>query len=214
MPKTFFYQAVSNSQLLPFPTLFYGQSSTAVWLGQRQFWYVQSASSDLLPAFALTYGKNQEHPSFLIGKKRFDGLLQDVFLPASIVPFVPPIPPTVTCTGTQEWGICILTNLAAGTGYSVGQFQCYDRKSFNQVWFAQGTGAFNLDYQYTPDQGANWYIGKQVSSSTTTVDGGAAGYTQEARFVVQPGYQYRIQVYNTSAGAINIAFEHRYVGKH
>lgn len=118
-------------------------------------------------------------------------------------------------TGTEEWGNGTVTNLSGGNiSVLCGPTQCYDRKSFNQVWFVQGTGAFNLDYQYTPDQGANWYIGKQVDSSTTTVDGGAAGYTQEARFAVQPGYQYRIQVYNSGSSAINLTYDHRYVGKH
>lgn len=127
---------------------------------------------------------------------------------------VPPVPPVSNMSGSIEAGNGTISNLAAGIEYTIhGPLQCYDRKSFNQVWFVQGTGAFNLDYQYTPDQGANWYIGKQVPSSTVTVDGGAAGYTQEARFVVQPGYQYRICLFNTSGGAINLTWEHRYVGK-
>ena len=73
MPKTFFYQASSTSQLLPFPTLFYGQSSTAVWLGQRQFWYVGSAPASNVLAPALDkYGDSLEPERFLLAKKRFD----------------------------------------------------------------------------------------------------------------------------------------------
>lgn len=126
-----------------------------------------------------------------------------------------PEPPATTTAGTVEWGTGTVSNIRAGEPQILsGPLQCYDRKSFNQVWFVQGTDTFNLDYQYTPDQGANWYIGKQVPSTTTAIDGGAAGYTQEARFALQPGYQYRIQAFNTSAGAINIAYEHRYIGKH
>ena len=73
MPKTFFYQASSTSQLLPFPTLFYGQSSTAVWLGQRQFWYVGSApSAALIPPSSATYGQMQEPERFLLARRKFD----------------------------------------------------------------------------------------------------------------------------------------------
>jgi|ERR1700733_2752845 len=337
MPKYFWYQAESQSQLLPGPLLLYGQSATALWPNQRTFWYVQSANSELFGPATILTGQNQEPPAFLLTKRRFDDFVsannakilpasllishasdtlcpfrraafpaqQDIFIPAPLVSGVVLVPGVITltaqansnlsfsatdatggvlpysynyeialhgtgmwtfagfgtltntnithlaactsydvrlqytdsstptaqvvysnvitasttgcgavatCSGTMEWGNCTVTNIDPGAAYVIGgPFQCYDRKSFNQVWFVQGTSAFNLDYMYTPDQGATWYIGKQVSSSTTTVDGGTAGYTQEARFALQPGYQYMIQVYNTSAGAINIAFEHRYV---
>jgi hypothetical protein len=72
MPKYFWYQAESQSQLLPFPTLLYGQSAAGVWLNGRSFYYQKGAGSSLLSTFALTYGQNQEPPPFVLGRRRFD----------------------------------------------------------------------------------------------------------------------------------------------
>jgi hypothetical protein len=71
------------------------------------------------------------------------------------------------------------------------------------------TEAFNLDYQFTADGGATWEIGSQVASSTVTVDGGDAGYTQSARLDLIVGYQYRVQIYNNSGSTLNGKYEWR-----
>lgn len=69
--------------------------------------------------------------------------------------------------------------------------------------------AFTLDYQFTTDGGTTWYIGYQVASTTVTVDGGAAGFTQNARMDIQLGYQYRVQYYNNSGSNGAGAYEWR-----
>jgi len=124
----------------------------------------------------------------------------------------PIVPPTTTSSGQFEWGNGTITGLAAGAEYTIyGPTQVVTRVGMKDVLTVSATGVFNLDYLFTPDQGMSWYIGKQVQSTSVTVDGGTAGYTQEARVDLQLGYQFMIVVYNTSSGAINLAWEKRLV---
>lgn len=84
-----------------------------------------------------------------------------------------------------------------------------DRQSMAILVNVACNGTFNLDYQFTPDNGTTWYVGSQIASTTVTVDGGAAGFTQAAQLNLQVGYQYRVQLYNTSGGNLNGAYEWR-----
>ncbi len=84
-----------------------------------------------------------------------------------------------------------------------------DRSSMALLVIVAADHTFNLDYQFTPDGGANWYIGQQVASATVTVDGGLAGYTQAAVLNAQVGYEYRVQLWNSSVSNLNAAYEWR-----
>lgn len=84
-----------------------------------------------------------------------------------------------------------------------------DRQAMALLMNVAANQTFNIDYQYTPDNGANWYVGQQIASSTVTVDGGAAGFTQAAQLNIQVGYQYRVQIYNSSGSTMNGAYEWR-----
>lgn len=84
-----------------------------------------------------------------------------------------------------------------------------DRSSMALLVNVAADQAFHLDYQFSPDGGTNWYIGQQITSATVTVDGGTAGYTQSAVLNAQVGYQYRVQLWNTSGSNLNAAYEWR-----
>lgn len=135
-------------------------------------------------------------------------------------------------TGAIEWGAGIFTGLATATPLTLfpPQKPANDNRTgppavpFPTNVYASTAGGrgtqsiilnvaanegFNLDYQYTTDGGTSWYIGDQVASSTVTVDGGAAGYTNVASINIQLGYQYRIQLYNNSGSTLNGTYEWR-----
>jgi hypothetical protein len=131
-------------------------------------------------------------------------------------------------TGAIEWGSGVFTVLGAGTGLTLVPpqapgidprngtpfpilvfFSNGDRASMAILVNVAATAAFNLDYQFTTDGGATWFIGQQIPSVTVTVDGGVAGYTQSASINVQVGYQYRVQIWNTAGGSLNGAYEWR-----
>ena len=135
---------------------------------------------------------------------------------------------SVTNTGFTEWGAGVITGLAGTTA----QILCppqnpgtdprtnmpisvsldYSESGRNHLAIvvdAAANQAFNLDYQFTPDGGTTWLTGDQVASTTVTVDGGTAGYTQSARLDISVGCQYRIVLYNTSGSALSGAYEWR-----
>lgn len=130
--------------------------------------------------------------------------------------------------GAIEYGSAPLTGILTGTGqvlcppvspgtdnrtglpYSAPLWlSMSDRGSLALVVSVAATQAFTLDYQFTTDAGATWYIGSQIASSTVTVDGGVAGNTQSARLDIQVGYQYRVQLYNNSGSTLAGAYEWR-----
>lgn len=84
-----------------------------------------------------------------------------------------------------------------------------DRSSMALLVIVAADKAFNLDYQFTPDSGANWFIGQQIASSTVTVDGGTAGYTNAAVLNAQVGYEFRVQIWDTAGTSLNAAYEWR-----
>jgi|ERR1700737_86374 len=98
----------------------------------------------------------------------------------------------------------------SGTSYpTVPFYTASGRESEALVINVAANAAFNLDYQFTTDGGTTWYVGLQVASSTVTVDGGAAGFTQSATLNIQVGYQYRVSIYNTTGGNLNGAYQWR-----
>jgi hypothetical protein len=132
-------------------------------------------------------------------------------------------------SGAIEWGAGIFTGLATATPLTLYPPQApgTDNRTnlpFPTSVFASTSGGrgtqsmvinvaanegFNLDYQFTTDGGTTWYIGDQVASSTVTVDGGAAGYTNVASLNLQLGFQYRFQIYNNSGSTLNGVYEWR-----
>jgi hypothetical protein len=89
-------------------------------------------------------------------------------------------------------------------------FQTQERAAFNIVVHAAGSGIFHLNYEFSTDQGTTWYVGKQVVSATVVVDGDTATYTQAADFDISVGYWWRVSLYNTTGGSINVVAEWRY----
>lgn len=131
-------------------------------------------------------------------------------------------------TGSTECGAGVFTAIGTGSGlvlfppqapgtdirtnytYPTLTFHSANgRGSLGIVLSAACNQAFNLDYQFTPDGGTTWYNGGQLASSTVTVDGGAAGFTQAASINLQVGYQYRVMLYNNSGSTLAGAYEWR-----
>jgi len=71
------------------------------------------------------------------------------------------------------------------------------------------TGAFRLNLFFTPDGGTNYYIAKQVTSAAVTVDGGTASYTSGASLDEFLSSNYKVEIYNTTGGNIDYAFDFR-----
>lgn len=71
------------------------------------------------------------------------------------------------------------------------------------------TGTFRLNYLFSNDGGTSWLVGHQESSTTVTVDGGTASYTESAAVDISVGYHYKLEIYNTSGGNIDYKYEVR-----
>lgn len=115
----------------------------------------------------------------------------------------------------QEYGAMQAFTVADGTGQtlvppSLPAFQTQDRQDMSLVARVSATGAFRLDYEFSTDQGATWYVGEQVASSTITADDGTALYTQNAVMNITVGWWWRVKIYNGSGGDIIAAGEWRY----
>lgn len=115
-----------------------------------------------------------------------------------------------TLIGTQQAGAGKEASLA-GTSAAIlrGLQQCSERANFRFVVNVAATGAFRLNYLFTPDGGTTWLIGQQVASAAVTVDGGTSGYTQNASLNVHLGYMFKIEIYNPGGGTIDYGFEVR-----
>lgn len=87
---------------------------------------------------------------------------------------------------------------------------CRERAGYYIAVNVTSDNAFKLDYQYTTDGGTSWYVGTQVASAAVTVDGGVAGYVNNATLNIPVGYQFRVQVYNSSVSTAAYAYEWRY----
>lgn len=115
----------------------------------------------------------------------------------------------------QEYGAMQSFALAATTAQiltppNFTAFQTTDRQHDALKVNAVGTGVFHLNYEFSTDQGTTWYVGQQVVSAAITVDGDAAGFTQGASFDLTVGWWWRVSMYNTTAGPINVAAEWRF----
>jgi len=131
-------------------------------------------------------------------------------------------------TGQTEVGAGTITGLSTATAQTIWpppasittasgaviapqtMWTCRERQGMYIEIYVVSDKAFKLDYQFTTDSGTTWYIGDQVSSATVTVDGGAAGYVNNASINIPVGYQFRCQVYQTSGGNAAFAYEYRY----
>jgi len=100
-----------------------------------------------------------------------------------------------------------------GLQYAINKYKMVqDRLRTRVVIRIAGNFAFNLDYQFTTDQGTTWYQSggtDQIASSTITVDGATAGYTQAAKWDDDWGFQGRIIAFNTTGSIAAYAYEWR-----
>jgi hypothetical protein len=135
---------------------------------------------------------------------------------------------TVTNYGNQNYGGGIITGLSTATAQILfppqappvdvsgnarailSQQVCCDRLDSKLTLTAVSDKAFNLDYQFSPDDGTTWYTGQQVASSTITVDGATGGFVNAASITLEVGYVFRVQAYNTSGSNAAISYEWRY----
>jgi len=135
-----------------------------------------------------------------------------VLTPRDILPAasMPVVPPTVTTYGDLEAGGGTIAGLHADFPWTIqGPLLTEFRDEMSLVVKARADQPFNLNYQFTTDGGTTWWqTSDQVNSSATTPDGG--GYTQSAVMFPEAGFQWQIQVFNTSASPLNMAFEWRY----
>ena len=105
-----------------------------------------------------------------------------------------------------------------GTGVSVGngaaQILCSgtlnkDVMATKVVVRAASTGSFRLNLFF--GDGTNWYIAKQVASSTVTVDGGTASYVASAVIDEFCPYFYKVELWNSSGSTQTIAWDQKVV---
>lgn len=122
---------------------------------------------------------------------------------------VPPAPPVATgAAQNQEAGTGTITNiLAGGSVVIMGAIQLPYRQSMKEVVNVQASGPFNLDYQFTTDFGTTWFTGRQIASSTSGADGTA--YTNRAHAKWEPGWFFRIVIYNSGVSAIDAVYDKR-----
>jgi hypothetical protein len=115
-----------------------------------------------------------------------------------------------------EYGAMQPYSLPAATGVTIFPagspkgIQCRDRQDMSLVVRASGTAAFNLDYEFSTDQGATWQVGQQVNSTVNTVDDTTAGYVQGASFDISVGWWFRVNIYNPSGAPITVVAEWRF----
>lgn len=115
-----------------------------------------------------------------------------------------------TLIGTDEAGAGKETGLADATAAIIrGSKTCKDRQDMRLIVSAAATGAFRLNYLFSPDGGTSWMIGKTVTAATVTVDGATAGYVKSAQLDIHIGYNYKIELYNIAGTTNDYAFEVR-----
>jgi hypothetical protein len=159
----------------------------------------------VLPAGGITTQHLYQFPQ-QAGVPPFQVLQTNNQLPAANMPYTPP---TLVSFGAVEYGSGTLTNLSQSYGFViVGPFQTTDRIQMRVKVLARGTSKFNLNYEFSTDQGTTWYIGEQKASTASSADDGS-DYSQDAHANFNVGYWWRICVYNTDGSTENIAFEWR-----
>lgn len=112
---------------------------------------------------------------------------------------------------TAEYGAGSTTGISSLAGQKIlGPWQTVDRTQLEVKLHVRGTTDFNLDYEFSTDQGTTWYVGEQKPSSAVSIDGGA-NYPKEAHGHFNVGYWWRISVWNLDAvNPLDIAFEWRF----
>ncbi len=170
-------------------------------------------TNDQIPAAAVPFVSVPQHlyqfPQISL-LPPFGILITNNQIPAAIIP--PVIPPSTTTYGSEEAGTGIITALAAGDSVIImGPIQLPYRSALREVINVQANGPFNLDYQFTTDFGTTWYTGRQIASATTGADGTA--YTNKAHAKLDPGWFYRIIIYNSGGSTINAVFDKRLISK-
>lgn len=120
-----------------------------------------------------------------------------------------PVPPVVTgAAQNQEAGTGTISNILAGDSVVLmGPIQWPYRAAVKEVVNVQATGPFHLNYQFTTDFGTTWYTGRQIASSTNGADG--TTLTNRAHAKWEPGWFYRILIYNSGASPINAVYDKR-----
>lgn len=128
---------------------------------------------------------------------------------AVVVTITPIVPPATSTYGTFEAGTGSIIGIpAGGSVILMGPWQTPFRVSLKEVVSVQANGTFNLDYQFSTDNGTTWYTGRQVPSVVSAADGTAT--TNRAHMKIEPGWYWRIQITNTDAGSINAVYEKRF----
>lgn len=172
------FQILATNDQIP------GAAIPRVIVAQHLYYYPMVS---LLPPFGILITNNQ--------------------IPAAITP--PVVPATTTSRGTFEAGTGTIAGLAVGDmAILMGPWQTPFRISMKEVVSVQATGSFNLDYQFSTDNGTTWYQGNQVASTASFADGTA--YANRAHMKIEPGWFWRIQITNTAAVAIDAAYEKRF----
>ena len=128
--------------------------------------------------------------------------MTDVYNGGNGIPWVDPV-------ADEAWSALGESLLATTAAVIRGLKQSRDREARRVIVRVAGTQAFRLNYFEPPDFGTSYTIAKQVASSTVTVDGGTAGYTQSAELDVPLGHLYKIEVYNPNATAMNYVYDLR-----
>lgn len=113
--------------------------------------------------------------------------------------------------GVGEYGAGSVASVAALSGQIlVGPWQTVDRRQYEIKVQARGTTTFNLNYEFSTDKGATWYVGEQVAAASVSIDDGA-NYAKEAHLHVNVGYWWRVSVYNTdTVNTLAVACEWRF----
>ena len=92
---------------------------------------------------------------------------------------------------------------------TTGRRKCKENRPQTIVVYAASTGVFRLTYQFSPDNGTTWLVGKAQASGVVTVDGGTASYVNAAMLEVSVGYIYQIIAHQSTGGDISLGFEYR-----
>jgi hypothetical protein len=113
-----------------------------------------------------------------------------------------------TVTPIQAFPGCLTDGLLANPATTPQT--CKERHDMRIFVMASSDQAFNLNYLFTTDGGTTWRIGDQIASTTVIVDGGKAGAVNSAILEIHVGYQFKVEIWNTSGSTSTGGFEYRY----
>lgn len=92
----------------------------------------------------------------------------------------------------------VVTGSAIGAGSSArirdfSQFK--SQRDYNICVRATGNATFRLNLLTTSDGGTTWVVAKQVASAVVSVDGGVAGYVNNAEINAAVGAEMAIEIW-------------------